>query len=416
MPARGHSSAPKFDNQGVSLRGFLEDVKSLCVLHGITKEEDQVVITYNYLTQTQKDEWKGVIDSAPKTWDKLKEMLQERLYPDAAEARVYSRAALEACVAKYTGEIETVEKFGQYCREFARIAEYLKKRSTAKLTEDEENRLFIRVFRGTLGSTLRNRLSVQNASHDPEVPWDKQKVIKLAGQLLTGVLGDWKEDQYSMADSGFTPAPVKTEIKTEPSDMSVFYREQLARIEEERRQDRLEHARQIETLANSMRSTSMSQSAMSRPVGNTGRGQNNRASVMLQEEGPVDAFYNKTSQLDWSKVSGGNSSHTHGSFSQDCNFCSSPDHYMNRCPKAREAVERGELQWLDNNGRQNLVLGNGRWIPKFEDGLSMGERAKRALEKLFNTVLPDSWCSSPASQPRGEWKREIAQDQGFQRR
>ncbi|KAJ6478399.1 hypothetical protein C8R45DRAFT_757753, partial [Mycena sanguinolenta] len=171
-PFRGSRNTPSFDGKPLSLERYFEDVQD--VAEDIEQSSDDELITdaLKYLETETTIFWKtknapGITFAAFKneirksydgqhlyTWDNLMALVKEQRSP------------------------QTREEFGEYQRDFGKVAEYLKKEG--KISSREMDRYFLQGLNGDFCFRILTRLQVVKPDQPSDVPYPSDDVKKAA--------------------------------------------------------------------------------------------------------------------------------------------------------------------------------------------------------------------------------------------
>ena len=88
MPAKSHSSAPKFDDDPANLESYFTELEHLFDRCRVRYDADKKVEAVRYLDATQRDVWRGTEEYEDETtaWDDFKQAIY-RLYPGSGQER-----------------------------------------------------------------------------------------------------------------------------------------------------------------------------------------------------------------------------------------------------------------------------------------------------------------------------------------
>src|SRR5690349_11599096 len=127
MPARGHSTAPKFDpNQPRSLKRYFNELDILLVAAGLTGDEERKTQAVRYLDVDTAELWELLPEfGINSTYAEFQEAIY-KLYPTSKEERRWAVADMD----KLVGEqgrlgIHNEAELGSYFRSFFAVTSYL---------------------------------------------------------------------------------------------------------------------------------------------------------------------------------------------------------------------------------------------------------------------------------------------------
>jgi hypothetical protein len=199
MPAKGHSSAPKFSGEPADLDPYFEELELLLGEHNITVERDRIKHATRYIDTKEAASWKTLseFEGGPdpnhpnnQVWDYAAfKVAVFELYPGAEMANVVqvTRADLEKLIRKRASvQITERGELGSFHREF----QVMGKRLVSKqyMSENEVNFAYMRAFDGSDGlrKRLEARLDALNPNRDLNLPIARASVFKEADRLLAG--------------------------------------------------------------------------------------------------------------------------------------------------------------------------------------------------------------------------------------
>jgi hypothetical protein len=145
MPARSHSTAPRFDGNALNLRLYFEEVNSLSTDAGLN-EEGKIRHALHYTSREDNELWSTLPEAAaqPADYTKFRDAVV-KLYPGADDERKYAESDLERLIdMQRQYGIESRAELGHYYREFRRISKFLIDKR--RLSDIERNKMYMRGF------------------------------------------------------------------------------------------------------------------------------------------------------------------------------------------------------------------------------------------------------------------------------
>ncbi|TFY51112.1 hypothetical protein EVJ58_g10731 [Rhodofomes roseus] len=159
MPARGHSTAPVFDEtEPLSFNRYFQDLETHFSRCGIKTEGDKKSWATRYppLRVSELWEMQPTFKDATKTYDDLKRSLRQ-LYPGADDQHKYSIADLDKVVTdRVRLGLSNALDLAAYYRDFYMISEYLI--SQGSLSTLEQDRKFQLGFSLALWTPVEQRV------------------------------------------------------------------------------------------------------------------------------------------------------------------------------------------------------------------------------------------------------------------
>jgi len=143
MPARGHSSAPKFDpTKARELPSYFEELEILSRQCGITAEQDMKVQVCRYLDINSSDLWKSVTEyQGTASYADFKTAVT-KYYPGATSDRKWNISDLDKLVGEYSRSgIYSIDELGVYYCRFMNIPKFLIEKNC--LSNQEQSRLYL---------------------------------------------------------------------------------------------------------------------------------------------------------------------------------------------------------------------------------------------------------------------------------
>ena len=301
MPARNHSSAPKFDPaRPRDLPMYFQELELLLASANIVDHQAKKEHARRYLQYEDFELW-GTIPEyhIPTAYDDFKNAIMS-LYPGATDERRYSVADVHRLVAERSAlGIHSLEDLSAYFRQFLVITAYLLQQG--RMAEVEQQHLFIRGFQPSLISRVAQRLQLKDPDHHPDDPFSVQDVFSAA--------------QYALQGSTFFPPAVSDhiEVVSAPVPTAALAPQSSGEI------PRI----QAEGFFNSL-------SKMARSLADT-------VSASLTGNQAVPVSQESATPL------------------ARCSFCADPSHFIKICPVVDRYVEEGKVQINQDSDRKSVV-------------------------------------------------------------
>lgn len=183
MPARGHSTAPKFSpDQPRELRRFFKELEYHFTACTITDNDAKKGYAVRYVDFDVADLWEGLAEFSAGTYDAFKTAVHE-LYPGSGEDRKWTMADMDKLVGEQLRiGIFSLADFGNYHRSFIQITKYLVDKG--RLSAQGQSRSFIRGIQPSLWELIHRRLEIKKPDVHPDDPYDLKDIIKAAEHVL----------------------------------------------------------------------------------------------------------------------------------------------------------------------------------------------------------------------------------------
>lgn len=187
MPARGHSTAPVFDeSEPFAFNRFFQDLETHFTRCGITTDADKKSWAVRYPPIRVSDLWtmQPTYKDATKTYDEFKTALRT-LYPGADDQHKYSTDDLDKVVQERQRlGLSNALDLAAYYRDFYMISEYLI--AQGSLSTLEQDRRFQQGFPPALWGPIEQRLFMKNPDHSRRKPWTFAQIYIAAQWVLDG--------------------------------------------------------------------------------------------------------------------------------------------------------------------------------------------------------------------------------------
>ena len=324
MPARNHSSAPRFDsNKPRELPIYFRELELLLDSAQIVADQEKKENARRYLQREDFELWKSLPEFAANvTYEDFKTAVL-RLYPGATEDRKYCLADVDRLIEDRKQEgIQTLEELSGYYRRFLVMTSYLL--DTGRMAPVEQKRLFIKGFPTPFLRKVDQRLQIKFPDHHPDEAFSIQDVFKAAQFILQGSTF-FPVDDLTRAGSLSDPlpratssAPVKEEMTSIKTEDFYNMMNQLAK-----------------TVADSVTASVAAVRA-------------NSGVVPTQAAAPMQA----APRLGPSE-------------NLRCNFCGQSTHFIARCPEVEAYCQAGKIR---RNAEGKVVLSGGSYIPRSLEG------------------------------------------------
>jgi hypothetical protein len=145
MPARSHSTAPRFDGNALNPRLYFDEVELLSIDAGLNKE-GKICHALRYARREDNELWSTLPEAEAQAPDyaRFRDAVI-KLYPGADDERKYAESDLERLInTQRQYGIESRAKLGHYYREFRRISKFLIDKR--RLSDIEHNKMYMRGF------------------------------------------------------------------------------------------------------------------------------------------------------------------------------------------------------------------------------------------------------------------------------
>ena len=186
MPARGHSTAPKFDiAQPRELHRYFNELDLLFTACNITNEELMKQHACRYLDIDSSELWESLPEFSPGiTYDVFRTAVY-KLYPGSDDDRKWSISDMDKLVGEQlrTGILDAND-LGAYYRSFFNITQFL--RAKNRISDAEQSRAFVRGFQSGLWTRIARRLELKFPDHYPDDPYTLDDIHSAAKFVLAG--------------------------------------------------------------------------------------------------------------------------------------------------------------------------------------------------------------------------------------
>jgi hypothetical protein len=186
MPARNHSSAPRFNSaKPRELPIYFQELELLFVdnhvLHDQTKKEH----ARRYLPHEDFELWGSLQEfGATYTYQQFKIAVM-KLYPGATEERKYARADVDRLIGERLRlGIQSAEDLSTYYRQFYVMTKYLV--DLERMARHEQSRAFLTGFQPELANRVHQRLQLKNPDQHIDVPYALEQILEAAQYVIQG--------------------------------------------------------------------------------------------------------------------------------------------------------------------------------------------------------------------------------------
>lgn len=182
MPLRREEVAPTFDtSRPRELPRYFEDLERLMDRAQITDEADKKKEAVYYVNFDTEQLWKAIpeFEDPNISYEEFKKAILV-YYPDASG---YSLRDLDLLISEHQHlGIASAKNLSDYHLRFMAITSWLIKKQ--HLSDLEQRRAYIRVFRPQLLSVITNQLQLKNPDHHPDIPYRVPEVYATAQFIL----------------------------------------------------------------------------------------------------------------------------------------------------------------------------------------------------------------------------------------
>lgn len=346
---RGSKSAPSFDGKPGHLLRYLRDVQETGEDTERTTDDELIDIALRYLNIDDEELWKRK-RTAIMTFDQFKKEIM-KLYPGSNGDKLYAWSDLREVVRKGQEKPPSnKDDFGEYQRNFTRIADFLK--SKDKISERERDEQFMRGIHADFRFRVLQRLQIMKPGQASDTPYGIEDVIEAAEWAIDGTPGQFYQDTEEDT----------TVIKKEMVEMTASMREMRTALAGLTRQVDFPRQRQPEP-----RAAYQNQQQDRGPyLRNQEQGRWNTENPRpLAPQG--QAYREAQVPMDNNQTRGPGGAFEEGK----CGFCSNDGHYMRECPKIEEYIQKGMCK---RNQANKIVLPNGYFLPRAITGRNFIER------------------------------------------
>ena len=345
LPARGAKSAPSFDGKAGHLKRYFQDVEDVGTDSERTTDGDLIHIALRYLEIDEEQLWTRK-QTAGMTFQAFKSAIV-KLYPGADGDKLYTWTDFREVVR--TAQLKSPanrDEFGQYTRDFQRIADFLK--AKGKISDREVNEYFMKGIHPDFRLRVLGRLQVVRSAQPSDEPYPMVDVIEAAEWAINGVPGALYKE--SDEDSTYIKKEM-VELTTAMRDMNQTFTAQIQSL-----------SRKIETGPPRTNDPPRNRAPAYQNQVQTAPGWNREAAPPLPAQNQAYQDAQRT----------GPGNNPGGGFPQGkCGGCGEAGHYLRECPKIEEYIRSGKCR---KNEENRIVLPGGNYIPRYITGNSFVER------------------------------------------
>jgi hypothetical protein len=318
MPARGHTTAPKFSpDQPRELRYYFNELEHLFDAASVTDEAQKKKFAIRYLDFQVADLWEGIPEFGTGDYEAFKKAIL-KLYPGSEEERKWTMADLDKLIGEQLRlGIFSVADFGAYHRSFVQITTFLIRKN--RLAAEEQSRTFIRGIQPTLWDRFKRRLEIKNPDKHPDDPYSLDEIAKASEYVLY----DPNTANYSTRGSTTSSTDQTSSNVATPSvkqeDMASTLKVFMQALEK--------------TIEKSLA-----------PLSNANRQQSSSSPRQTFPAGTRDT---------------------------NCFMCGEPEHGVKDCEVTQDLIRAGKCKF---NAEGKVVLPNGQFVPRVTPGKDLREK------------------------------------------
>jgi hypothetical protein len=219
MPARGHSTAPKFDpTQPRELRRYFNELEILFLECNITDSAIMKKHACRYVDIDTSELWESIPEYEPAVSFNNFRIAVHKLYPGSEDDRKWSISDMDKLVGEQLRVgIFNSNDLGLYFRSFYNITKYLS--TKGRISEAEIARAFVRGFQPGLWSKIARRLELKFPDHYPDDPYPLDDIHAAAKFVLAGSIVSESTSLLSPHSAGSSSIPTTStsspQIKSE---------------------------------------------------------------------------------------------------------------------------------------------------------------------------------------------------------
>src|SRR5277367_5901529 len=186
MPARGHSTAPKFNpTQPRELRRYFNELEMLFLGCNITDSDLMKKHACRYVDIDTSELWESIPEYATNISFNAFRIAVHKLYPSSEDDRKWSISDMDKLVSEQLRiGIFNASDLGLYFRAFYNITKFLATKN--RISDAEQSRAFVRRFRPGLWSRIARRLELKYPDHYPDDPYPLDHIHEAAKFVLAG--------------------------------------------------------------------------------------------------------------------------------------------------------------------------------------------------------------------------------------
>jgi hypothetical protein len=232
MPARSHSTAPKFDpTQPRELCRYFDELDMLFAACTITDSDQMKRHACHYLDIDSAELWESVPEFATGILFNTFRTAIHKLYPGSENDCKWSISDMDKLVGEQLRiSIFNVSNLGMYYRSFYNITQFL--RTKNRISEAEQSRAFVQGFQSSLWTHIECRLELKLPDHYPDDPYNLEEIHEAAKFILAGSTTSHPTPQQHLTATSSQPVPSTSEphshIKSE--DLTMIFEQFTATI------------------------------------------------------------------------------------------------------------------------------------------------------------------------------------------
>jgi hypothetical protein len=350
MPARGHSTAPKFDpTQPRELRRYFNELELLFGAANIAANDIRKKHACRYVDIDTSELWESLPEYGPgSNFDDFR-IAVHKLYPGSEDDRKWSISDMDKLVGEQLRiGIYDASDLGLYYRAFYNITQFL--RTKNRISEAEQSRAFVRGFQPGLWTRIGRRLELKFPDHYPDDPYPLDDIHSAAKFVLASSPTSHSTAQPSHQHSSQAHQSSSTSVPTISSSAPHIKQEDLSAMFEK-------FAATLVTALAGSKSTS---------------------------NGPRTNASARSETLD----------------NLVCIFCGQSGHFISDCLVCASYINEGKCK---KNAEGKVVLPNGQFTPRNIPGRFIKDRIdewrRRNPDSTVTSSLMYGIAPSPVSSP-----------------
>ena len=207
MPTRNERSSPSFSSAHPrELSRYFRELELLFKKFAVAADADKKTWSTYYLSISDSDDWEMLPEfSDPvKTWEEFRKAV-ERMYPGSTEEARYTRADLDAHIARWRAHgVRTLGDWAEFFRTYQAITTWLISKGRFS-TYDQGQRIF-KVLDPAILAQMQQRLMIKDPDHDVDDSYSLDAINAAANYILRGS-NISSPQATAIAPSVPTPAP-----------------------------------------------------------------------------------------------------------------------------------------------------------------------------------------------------------------
>ncbi|EKM49115.1 uncharacterized protein PHACADRAFT_107488, partial [Phanerochaete carnosa HHB-10118-sp] len=183
LPLPGQRGAPrKFKGKHSDVLPFLRFYGLLCDKHNVTSDRDKVESILHYCSRSVRKFMEGLRSYQRRDWNDFVSDVKRFYEADKDQERFMVRDLEKLARHSRVKSIKTMAAWVKYCRDFIRIAGWLKQKG--RLSDYDHDYYFWVGIPDMFRNSVESRLLAQNPQHDLANPFKVDDVCKVAEALL----------------------------------------------------------------------------------------------------------------------------------------------------------------------------------------------------------------------------------------